>query len=159
MYSYSPTIYWGTEATECATEVTATFSTPTTQTLWIVKTCGFKNSKASIWSSYSPLGPCVCTVTCHWVQSRGTESSRVSLSSWHPSVHRCMDGTHVDVKQPSTNSMNYLNRKRRFSLNIQTNSDYKYSFIHVVVKWNEKQGWDCYFKNVFQYNHNYLLKM
>ena len=46
-----------------------------------------------------------------------------------------IDCTHIDIKQPSLNLADFVNRKLCYSLNVQAACNYKYCFMDVVVKW------------------------
>lgn len=46
-----------------------------------------------------------------------------------------VDGTHIFMRQPSKNPTDFMNRKHRYSINVQAVCDFGYCFIDVVVKW------------------------
>ena len=51
-----------------------------------------------------------------------------------PQCIGAVDGTHVGVKRPSLNANDFINRKRKYTLNIQAAADYNDCFFDVVIK-------------------------
>ena len=52
-----------------------------------------------------------------------------------PQCIGAIDGTHIEIAQPSEHYSDFINRKGYFSLKVRAVHDYKYCFQEVVAKW------------------------
>uniref|UniRef100_A0A1X7TJY4 DDE Tnp4 domain-containing protein n=1 Tax=Amphimedon queenslandica TaxID=400682 RepID=A0A1X7TJY4_AMPQE len=52
-----------------------------------------------------------------------------------PQCIGAIDGNLIDIRAPTINSTDYINRKSQCSLNVQACFGFKYCFLNVVIKW------------------------
>ncbi len=76
-----------------------------------------------------------------YIQTPKTEKEVEELAARFYAAHgfpQCLgavDGTHIPIRRPNENPMDYVNRKGFHSLNVQGCVDYRYCFINVDIKW------------------------
>ena len=73
---------------------------------------------------------------------KAEESIEESVSKFYskygfPQYIGTIGGTHLPIKQPSEEATDYINRKGRYTVNIQAVADCKYCFKDVMIKWPE----------------------
>ena len=80
------------------------------------------------------LGPCYIKLPMT-EESVKEKVSKFSDTFLVPQCLGAIDGTHIEIKQPLLDSLDYINRKSHFSLNVQALCEYRCCFMDVVVKW------------------------
>ena len=109
----------------------------------------------SLWMTVSAFGVHQCTVSktpvsvCEAINeilgpkivklSQSSHDMREKVSEFEITfgmiqAFGCIDGTHIPIKTPLTDSQDYFNYKQYFSLNVQTICDSQGSFIDVECK-------------------------
>ena len=104
------------------------------------------NAFAITRSSVSIIVRKVCFVITYYLGPKyiklpgNEEEMKSSVSNFYqehgfPQCIGAIDGTHIFIKRPAENPTDFINRKNRYSFNVQAVCDYRYCFTDVVVKW------------------------
>ena len=113
-------------------------------TLYYLSDEGWLRKTASVfsvsWWAVSVVKAIAIHLCQKYIKMPFTEAEDLVLGFHHAhGMSQCLgavDGTHIEIKQPSTNSMDYINRKgNSLYLNIQAVCDYKFRFMDVVITW------------------------
>ena len=83
-------------------------------------------------SSVSIMIRRVCCAICNHL---GPRYIRLLQTADEVKEKCAVDGTHVNIKEPSSNATDFINRKGCYSINVQGCCDCRCRFMDVVVKW------------------------